>query len=215
MVAMTTKTAYTMKQLIDKAYTTILQTGLYETPCTEFRGMDPENQTYATLKEHMMQAFELQLQMGTVGAQNTAYNTYTNDNDLMGTIAELLANMQLTNKAAAVTINDNMSVITCKTTELRAIIEQMKQEHANNTYAPWQPMQPPQYTPIQPYTALSPYGMGPPQTAYTATTVPPYIGGPPPPPAQQPFQQLGQPTYQQNHGGQGRGQGRGRGDRGR
>ena len=54
MVAMTTKPAYTMEQLIDKAYTAILQTGLYETPCTEFRGMNAKNQTYSTLKEHMM-----------------------------------------------------------------------------------------------------------------------------------------------------------------
>ena len=34
----------------------ILQTGLYKTPCAEYKGMEPENQTYATLKEHMMQA---------------------------------------------------------------------------------------------------------------------------------------------------------------
>ena len=59
MLAIPTKPTYTMKQLIDKAYTAILQTGLYETPCAEFRGVDPKNQTYATLKEHMMQAFEL------------------------------------------------------------------------------------------------------------------------------------------------------------
>ena len=61
MVAMTTKPAYTMEQLIDKAHTAILQTGLYKTPCTEFCGIDPEHQTYAMLKEHMMQAFKLRL----------------------------------------------------------------------------------------------------------------------------------------------------------
>ena len=59
MVAMTAEPAYTMEQLIDEAYTVILQTGLYETLCVEFRGMDPENQTYATLKEHILQVFEL------------------------------------------------------------------------------------------------------------------------------------------------------------
>ena len=55
MVAMSTKLAYTMDQLINKAYTAILQTGLYETQCMEYKGMEPENQTYATLKEHMEQ----------------------------------------------------------------------------------------------------------------------------------------------------------------
>ena len=93
MVAMTTKPAYTMEQLIDKAYTAILQTGLYELPCAEFCGMEPEHQTYAMLKENMMQVFELRLQMGTSGEQNTSYNAYRADDDLMGTITESLQNM--------------------------------------------------------------------------------------------------------------------------
>ena len=54
MIAMFTKLAYTMEQLRDKAYTAIFQTGLYKTLCTEFKGMDPNNQTYTTLKEHMI-----------------------------------------------------------------------------------------------------------------------------------------------------------------
>ena len=115
MVAMTTKPAYTTEQLIDKAYTTILQTGLYKTPCAEFRGMDAKNQTYAMLKEYTMQAFELRLQMGTAGKQNTAYNAYGNDDNLMGTITELLANMQLANNDVATSINNNMLAITRKT----------------------------------------------------------------------------------------------------
>ena len=52
MIIMATKPEYTMEQLVDKAYTAILQTGQYETPCTEFKGMLPENQSYPTLKEH-------------------------------------------------------------------------------------------------------------------------------------------------------------------
>ena len=81
MVAMLTKPNYTMSQLIDKAYTAILQTGLYKIPCAEYRGMYPVNQTYITLKEHMMQAFELRLQMGTLGGQNTAYIASYNTTD--------------------------------------------------------------------------------------------------------------------------------------
>ena len=61
MIAMTTKPEYTMEQLVDKAYTAILHTGQYKTPCAEFKGMLPENQTYAALKEHMLQAFKLHL----------------------------------------------------------------------------------------------------------------------------------------------------------
>ena len=43
MVAITTKLAYTMYQVINKAYTAILQTGLYKIPCAEYRGMYPVN----------------------------------------------------------------------------------------------------------------------------------------------------------------------------
>ena len=68
-----------------------------------------------------------------------------------------------------------MPVITRKTAELQAIIEQMKHKRANNEYAPWQPTQLSQYTPIQPHMIPPPYVMGPPQTAYAAPPVPPYI----------------------------------------
>ena len=88
MVAISTKAVYTMDQLINKAYTAMLLTGLYKTPCIEFKGMETEHQTYATLKEHMMQAFELRLQMETWGDQNTAFNSMYNtaDDNLMETI---------------------------------------------------------------------------------------------------------------------------------
>ena len=91
MVAMPTKPAYTTDQLIDKAYMAILQTGLYKTPCAEYKVMEPKNQTYATLKEHMMQAFELRLQMGTSVDQNTAFNEMynTTTDDLMGTAGSM------------------------------------------------------------------------------------------------------------------------------
>ena len=104
--------------------------------------MYTENQTYTTLKEHMIHAFELRLHIGTVGSQTTAYNAYGNNNDLMGTITESLVSMQLANNAVATAISVNMSEITRKTAELQAIIEQMKQECANNTYNPWQPLPP-------------------------------------------------------------------------
>ena len=110
MIAMSTKPAYMMEQLVDKAYTAILQTSLYETPCAEFEGMDPNNQTYATLKEHMLQVFELRLQIDTAGGQNTAYNVThpSTDDDSVGTIPKSIQNMQMANNAAAHTINENM-----------------------------------------------------------------------------------------------------------
>ena len=181
MVAMSTKPAYTMNQLIDMAYTAILQTGLYKTPYVEFKGMEPANQIYATLKEHMLQTFKLRLQMGTAQGKNTAFNDMYNipDDDSIGTITESIQNMQMVNNAAACTINKNMSAITCETADLRNIIEQMKQERTNFLYAPWQPTPPAPYTLVQPYQPSPPtYGMGPTHTAHTTPNVPSYIGGP-------------------------------------
>ena len=59
MIAMATKPEYTMEQFVDKVYTAILQAGQYETPCAEFNGILPRNQSYAAMKEHMPQAFKL------------------------------------------------------------------------------------------------------------------------------------------------------------
>ena len=118
--------------------------------------MDPNNQTYATLKEYMLQVFELRLQMGAPGEQNTSYNaTYTStDNDSIGTITESIQNMQMANNAAAHSINENMSTITCENTDLRNIIGQMRREQANFSYATWVPTPPTQYTPVRSPTNL-------------------------------------------------------------
>ena len=45
MTMMATKPEYMMVQLVNKAYTAILQTGQYKTLCAEFKGMLPKNQT--------------------------------------------------------------------------------------------------------------------------------------------------------------------------
>ena len=72
MVAMVTTPTYTMGQLVDKVYITILQTGLYKTLCAEFKGMLPEDQTYATLKEHIPQAFDKGWLTATFACKNAA-----------------------------------------------------------------------------------------------------------------------------------------------
>ena len=72
-----------------------LQTGLYETPYAEYRGMYPVNQINTTLKEHMLQAFELRLQMGTAGGQNRTHSVAYNitDGNSIRTITKSLNNM--------------------------------------------------------------------------------------------------------------------------
>ena len=216
MIAMATKPEYTMEQLVDKAYTAILQTGQYETPCAEFKGMLPENQMYSTLKEHMLQAFELRLQMGISGqpgGQSFHGANNTMDDESIGAITESLSHMQMANNALARTINENMAAMSKETQELRSIIAQLQQQQANLATIPYTP--PPQYAPQQQYQQAAP------QTAYNATpAVPTYVGVPPP--AMQNTQYAGPPPQQTYHQakpmpfgrGRGRGGGRGRGTRG-
>ena len=142
MIAMATKPEYTMEQLIDKVYTAILQTGQYKTPCTEFKGMLPENWMYVMLKEHMLQALELHLQMGISG--QLAGNLYfgannTKDNNSISTIVELLNNMQMVNNASEYTINKNMSTISRESHELCSIIAHLQQQQANFAAMPCAP----------------------------------------------------------------------------
>ena len=214
MIAMATKPEYTMEQLVDKAYTAILQTGQYETPCAEFKGMLPENQTYAVLKEHMLQAFELRLQMG-ISGQPGGFHGANNatDDDSIGAITESLSHMQMANNASARTINENMAAMSNETKELRSIIAHLQQQQANFAAMPYAP--PPQYSQQQQYQPT------PPHTAYNATpSIPTYVGVPPPamqqtqygvPPPHQAYQQAKPTPFGR---GRGRGGGRGRGARG-
>jgi len=167
----------------------------YETPCTEFKGMLPDNQTCAALKEHMLQAFELRLQMGISGQPGGgAFHGANNamDDDLIGAITESLSHMQMANNASARTINENMAAMSKETQELRSIIAHLQQQQANFAAIPYAP--PPQYAPPQ-----QQYHATPPHTAYNATlAVPAYDGVPPAAGRQTQYTVLPpQPTYQQ------------------
>ena len=132
-----------MEQLVDKAYTAILQTGLYETPCAKFKGILPKNQTYSTLKEHMLQAYELWLQMGVSSCPSNSlyYGTHNAINDdSIERITKPLTNMQLANNATTRTINKNISTITCKTMNLRNIVAQLQQQQANMSIGLFTPL---------------------------------------------------------------------------
>ena len=131
MIAISTPLVYTMKQLVDKAYTVILQTALYKTLCAEFKGMDPNNQTYTTFKEYMLQSFELRLQMGAPREAKTPCTTLPTT---LRQITESIQNIQMANNTVAQTNNDNMSTITHNTADLQNLVEQMRQEQANYTY---------------------------------------------------------------------------------
>jgi hypothetical protein len=166
------------------------------------------------LKEHMLQAFELRLQMG-ISGQPGGFHGANNatDDDSIGAITESLSHMQMANNASARTINENMAAMSNETKELRSIIAHLQQQQANFAAMPYAP--PPQYSQQQQYQPTQPH------TAYNATpAIPTYVGVPPPamqqtqygvPPPHQAYQQAKPTPFGR---GRGRGGGRGRGARG-
>eukprot|EP00957_Ditylum_brightwellii_P132871 10132359-Ditylum_brightwellii.AAC.1 len=124
-------------------------------------------------------------------AGNAYYRAHNaKDDSSISTIIDSITNMQMANNAAACTINNNMSVIICKTQDLPNLVNQLQQQQANYSVMPFMP--PPQHQ-----TALLAYSMVLLYTAYAALSVPTYMVIPPSL-QQQACQPPGQMTYQNN-----------------
>ena len=79
----------------------------------------------------MFQAFKLRLQIGISGQpRGGAYYGVNNatDDKSIGTITELLNNMQIANNTPARTINEHMSAMSRETQELHSIITHLHQQ---------------------------------------------------------------------------------------
>ena len=81
--------AYTNSQLIDRALTSIKQTGLYMTAVEKWNALPQQEKNWNKFKEVFVEAYELRLDSGpTAGAAgyHGAANTIANDNDSLGSI---------------------------------------------------------------------------------------------------------------------------------
>ena len=189
--------AYTEAQLVDRALTTIQQTGLFSQACIEWASFEREDKTWRNLKSHFVEAYEARLQSGAGTATQHGYHGAANaaeDDDSLGTITESLAQIQMANNANAQMLHDTVAALSAETQELRANLATMQRQLASpQVGSPYQQHIP---TPPMGYANATPRAPAPyhPRIPSTVTA------GIPPPAHAATFQQ----QYPQTQYGRGR-----------
>jgi hypothetical protein len=196
--AIQNKPPFTLDQMIDKALIAIQLTGLYERALLEWQDFLDENKTWAQLKLHFEEAYELRLASGQGTAGMHGYVNHAadeTDDDSITTIQDSLQSIQLANNANFLAMQDNLQAARAETASLRAELQSAQQTFASLTQA------------NQVITTL-PYARPPPATFNPATTpyTPPIMATPTYPPAyQQQYGYSNQGYSRRSRGGRGRG----------
>eukprot|EP00804_Cyclotella_cryptica_P023697 CCRYP_019320-RA/>CCRYP_019320-RA protein AED:0.37 eAED:0.35 QI:0/0/0/1/1/1/6/0/1607 len=136
--AIQNKPPFTLDQMIDKALIAIQLTGLYERALLEWQDFDEENKTWAQLKLHFKEAYEIRLAsgQGTAGMHGYVHNLMVEtDDDSITTIHESLNSIQLANNANYQALLDNLQAARAETASLRAELQTAKQSMAHFTQA--------------------------------------------------------------------------------
>ena len=198
-----------MEQMVDKAITAVMETGLYQTAILEWNNFDEANRTWPQLRVHFTEAYDLLQRSGAGTARDHGYhhgnNAIDEDDDSLGSI---MASMHQAHNANATAMNENISVITAESARQKEIIAALQQQVALLSINPPAPIAQLAHPPTTPY-----YGQ-------TVQPIAAYAAQPPPPPAPVPtYVPINPPTHYQpsvqygrgGRGGQPRGRGRGRG----
>ena len=125
-IALSVGPAYTVAQMIDKAVIAIQKTHLYNQAILEWNGFAENQKTWAQLKEHFAEAYELQL-----GNNNNPYGHAANnlgeeceEDNLLGSITQSIQQIQLANNASQQASRDAISQLTAETAQLKAQLQQ-------------------------------------------------------------------------------------------
>eukprot|EP00804_Cyclotella_cryptica_P014650 CCRYP_012669-RA/>CCRYP_012669-RA protein AED:0.66 eAED:0.28 QI:0/0/0/0.66/0/0.33/3/0/1062 len=132
------KKPFTLEQMIDKALIAIQLTGLYERALLEWQDFAEENKTWAQLKLHFEEAYEIRLAsgQGTAGMHGYINNaTVEMDDDSITTIHESLHSIQMANNANYQALQDNLQAARAETASLRAELQTAQQSMAHFTQA--------------------------------------------------------------------------------
>ena len=130
---------FTMEQMIYKAKTAVMRTGLYPTAMLEWNNFLPANQTWPELKLHFTEAYDLRIRTGgggTTGANgyHAGFNAYDDDDDSLASIQASIHNqmqsLQLANNATSQATNDSISALTAETRQLSAALLATQQQLA-------------------------------------------------------------------------------------
>ena len=132
--AMQNKPPFTLEQMIDKAITAIQLTGLYERALLEWQDFDEANKTWAQLKLHFEEAYEVRLAsgLGTAASHGYVNNAAAEtDDDSISTIQESLASIHLANNANYQALQDNLQAARTETATLRSELQAAHATMAN------------------------------------------------------------------------------------
>ena len=178
-----------MEQMVDKAITAIIETGLYQTAIREWNSFDEGNKTWPQLRVHFTEAYDLLQRSGADTVRDHGYhhgnNAIDEEDDSLGSI---ITSMHQAHNANATAMNENISVITAESARQKEIIATLQQQVALLSVNPPAPIAQMTY---------------PPTTSYYGQTIQPvaaYAAQPPPPPAPVPtLVPINPPTYYQNN----------------
>ena len=70
--------SYNIEQLVDRALTTIKQTGLYRTACMEWESLNEYERKWHVLNAHFVEAYEARLHSGLGSAAQHGYHGAAN-----------------------------------------------------------------------------------------------------------------------------------------
>eukprot|EP00804_Cyclotella_cryptica_P019081 CCRYP_014487-RA/>CCRYP_014487-RA protein AED:0.29 eAED:0.21 QI:0/0/0/1/0.5/0.33/3/0/1151 len=154
--AIQNKPPFTLEQMIDKALIAIQLTGLYERALLEWQDFIEDNKTWAQLKLHFEEAYEIRLasSQGTSGMHGYVNNTTVEmDDDSITTIQDSLHSIQMANDANYQALQDNLQAARAETASLHAELQTAQRAMA-------------QYTQANQVTTTQPYAR-PPTPSYT------------------------------------------------
>ena len=124
--------------MIDKALTVIQHTGLYPTAILEYQAFATKNKNWAEFKTHFAEAYMVRLQSGQSGGNpyHGAANVYKDDNDIITTLHNTLANLTHASNANTSELNKRISSMAREMTDLRTTVGQKAQKLLNMDTTP-------------------------------------------------------------------------------
>ena len=159
-IALMSKPAYTVDQLLDKAKTKITKTGLFSRDILEWNGFDENAKTWPMFKSHFNDAYNLWISSGGGTAAQHGYHGANNadgDDDSWATVEESfvtkIGEVQQANNAKLRATNDNVSTLSGSVAGISQQLMALQQQLANLSMAkPNAPYAPPPvaYVPTAP-----------------------------------------------------------------
>ena len=173
--------------MIDKALIAIQLTGPCEIATREWAGFGANQKTWHQLNANFTEAYDRRLSSGAGTAIMADYHRAANvvDDDSLGSITQIIANMQMANNVNVQVLNKNISTIIAETRDLYSTLAAAQQQIAallvsQRMAAPptpvtvYIPIPTPAYIPAPP-----PAYATPPLVVYATAAVPTYVPAPP------------------------------------